>query len=93
MEQMITAIITFLVSIADKYTWLSYTLMAIGGAYVVLSLLRGFLTGLVLLTKTDKDNKVVANLYAFLDKFAYGFGRLADYYETKVEEAKKEKKK
>lgn len=82
MEQAIMYLINLLIGLADKYQWLSITLMVIGGLYILLSALRAFLTGLVKVTKTNKDDKIVALVFAFLDKYAWGWGKLAEYYET-----------
>jgi hypothetical protein len=91
MEEVIMYVINTLIQFADKHEWLAYTLMVIGGLYVFLTAIRGFLTVLVKATKTEKDNKVVDTVFAFLDKFAYGFGKLGDYFEKKMEEKKKVK--
>lgn len=86
MEVMFDYIFNLLVSLADKHSWLSYTLMAVGGLYLLLTTLRGIITGIVKMTKTKTDDTIVATVYAFLDKFAYGFGKLEDYYEDKAKE-------
>lgn len=86
MEEIIKYIVNFAISLGDKYAWLSYTLMAIGGLYVFLTAIRAFLSKIVRLTPTGKDDKIVDKVYAFLDKYAYGFGKLADYYEKKADE-------
>ena len=86
MEQVIMYVVNAVIGLADKYPAVSYTLMVIGGLYVLLSALRGFLTAIVKLTKTDKDDKIISTIFAFLDKYAYGFGKLADYYEKKADE-------
>lgn len=91
MEEVINYVFMTLSGLADKYAWLSYTLMAIGGLYVFLSALRGFLTAVVKLTKTDKDDKVISTIFAFLDKYAYGFGKLGEYFEQKTDTKKKGK--
>lgn len=91
MEEVIMYVINTLIQFADKHEWLAYTLMVIGGLYVFFTAIRGFLTVLVKATKTEKDNKVVDTIFAFLDKFAYGFGKLGDYFEKKMEEKKKVK--
>lgn len=83
MEQAFDYIFSLLVMFSEKYAFLSFTLMVIGGVYIFLTSIRAFLTGLVKITKTDKDDKIVLIVYAFLDKFAYGFGKFADYYEDK----------
>lgn len=92
MEQAITYVVNLLISLADKAEWLSTALAVIGGLYFLLMGLRGFLTLIVKATKTDKDDKVISTLFAILDKFSYGFGPLADYFEKKVEKKKEEDK-
>lgn len=82
MEQAIMYVINLLIGLADKHQWLAITLMVIGGLYVLLTALRGFLTGIVKLTKTQVDDKVIGTVFAILDKFSYGFGALKDYYES-----------
>lgn len=91
MEEVIMYVINTLIQFADKHEWLAYTLMVVGGLYLFLSAIRGFLTLVVKATKTEKDNKIVDTIFAFLDKFAYGFGKLGDYFEKKMEEKKKVK--
>lgn len=88
MEELVVYIVNFVISLADKYSWLGLVLMIIGGLYSLLTMARAFLTKLVDLTKTEKDNEIVLAVYAFLDKFSYGFGPLADYYEKKTSEKK-----
>lgn len=91
MEEVVMYVINALIQFADKHEWLAYTLMVVGGLYVFLSAIRGFLTLVVKVTKTEKDNKVVDTLFAFLDKYAYGFGKLGEYFEKKMEEDKNKK--
>ena len=86
MEAMFDYVFMTLSALADKYTWLSYTLMIVGSLYVFLTAIRAFLSKIVRLTPTGKDDKIVDKIYAFLDKYAYGFGKLADYYEKKTDE-------
>jgi hypothetical protein len=88
MEQLINTVVTFVLGIADKYQVLSTICLVIGGLYGCLSALRGILTIAVKLTKTDKDDKIIATIFAFCDKFAYGFGQFAEYFEN---HSKKEK--
>lgn len=92
MEEVVMYVISALIQFADKHEWLAYTLMVIGGLYLFLSAIRGLLTLIVKATKTEKDNKVVDTVFAFLDKYAYGFGALGEYFEKKMEEKKKEEK-
>lgn len=92
MEQVILYVVNLLIGLADKHQWLSIALMVIGGLYALLMALRGFLTGIVKLTKTKVDDTIVEKVFAFLDKFSYGFGPLKDYYESHVKKDKKESK-
>lgn len=92
MEEVIMYVVNTLIQFADKYDWLAYTLMVIGGMYLFLSATRGLLTLIVKATKTDKDNKVVDTVFAFLDKYAYGFGALGEYFEKKIKEKEEEYK-
>lgn len=91
MEQAITYVLDMLIGLAENHTCLSVTLMVVGGLYLFLTAVRGLLTALVKVTKTKKDDKVVSVIFAFLDKFAYGFGKLGEYFETKTKEKKDEK--
>ena len=92
MEQIISQLIDFLLQLADKHQWISVACMVIGGLYVLLSLLRGALTMIVKLTKTNKDDKVIATIFAFLDKYAWGFGKFAEYYEQHKPQKEQDKK-
>lgn len=85
MEAMFDYLFGIFTTLGDKYTWVSYVLMAIGALYVFLTACRAFLSKIVRLTPTGKDDKIVDKVYAFLDKWAYGFGKLADYYEQKTD--------
>ena len=85
MEDAIMYVVKLLISLADKHQWLSITLMVIGCLYVFLTALRGFLTGIVKITKTKVDDKVIGTIFAILDKFSYGFGALAEYYEKHIQ--------
>ena len=91
MEEIVKYTIGALMQLADKHTWLACILMAVGGLYLFLSAIRGLLTLIVKATKTNKDNKVVDTVFAFLDKYAYGFGKLGEYFEKKIKEDKNKK--
>lgn len=93
MEEVVMYVIGGLIQFSDKHEWVAYFLMTIGGLYLLLSATRGLLTLLVKATKTEKDNKVVDTVFAFLDKYAYGFGALGDYFEKKIKEKKEEEEK
>lgn len=88
MEQLINTVVTFILGLADKYQVLSTICLVIGCLYACLSALRGILTLAVKLTKTDKDDKVIATIFAFCDKFSYGFGKFAEYFETHTPKGK-----
>lgn len=84
------ALVLYILQLADKFPVVHYIVIGVGLAYIILTALRAFLTIIVNLTKTDKDNKIVKNVFAFLDKYAWGFGKFAEYYEQHP--FKKEKK-
>lgn len=88
MEEIIKYVVNFAISLSDKYVWVSYALTAIGALYVLLTACRAFLTAVVKLTKTETDDKIVATVFAFLDKYAYGFGKLGEYFESKTKDSK-----
>lgn len=83
-------IITYILQLADKYPVIGTIVFVAGGIYVTLTAIRGLLTLIVKATPTKKDDAVIATVFAFLDKWGWGFGKLADYYET---HSKKEEKK
>ena len=76
--------VTFLLALADKYPIIATCLIVVGFLYAALTALRGVLTAGVKLTKTTVDDTVIAAVFAFLDKFSYGFGKLEEYYESKT---------
>ena len=92
MEQVIAQVIDFILQLAARHEWVSTVCLIVGGLYILLSLLRGALTMLVKLTKTNKDDKVIAAIFAFLDKYAWGFGKFADYYEQHKPQPEQDKK-
>lgn len=75
------ALVLYILKLAETYPWAHYIVIGVGLAYIILSLLRGFLTLVVKFTKTNTDDKIVKNVFAFLDKYAWGFGKFAEYYE------------
>lgn len=85
------ALVTYVLLLADKYPAVHYIVISIGLAYILLTALRGFLTIVVKLTKTNKDDKIVKNVFAFLDKYAWGFGKFSEYYETHPIKKKEDK--
>lgn len=84
------ALVLYILQLADKFPVVHYIVIGVGLAYIILTALRAFLTIIVNITRTDKDNKIVKNVFAFLDKYAWGFGKFAEYYEQHP--IKKEKK-
>ncbi len=82
MEQLIIGIVNFVLGLADKHHIIGTICLIIGGLYVLLYALRGFLTAVCALTKTKKDDNIIAVIFAFCDKFSYGFGKFAEYFET-----------
>ena len=59
MEEVVMYVINTLIQFAEKHEWLAYTLMVVGGLYLFLTAIRGFLTVLVKATKTEKDNNLL----------------------------------
>lgn len=90
METLIGAAVDFVLQLAVKYPAISIPVMVVGGFYLTLTALRGVLTTAVKLTATTKDDSIVFAVYAFCDKFAYGFGKLAEYFEHKTKSEKVE---
>ena len=90
MEQLIMTIVNLIVGLADKNQIIGTICLVIGGLYIALYALRGVLTATVALTKTKKDDKIVSTIFAFCDKFSYGFGPFKEYFESKTK--KKEEK-
>ena len=74
------AIIQYILMLAGQYPVISTICMVVGGLYALLTATRGLLYMIAHATKTDKDNKVLDVVFAFLDKFAYGFGKFEEYY-------------
>lgn len=89
MEQLVLTIVNLIIGLADKHQYIATICLVIGGLYIALYALRGVLTAAVALTPSKKDDKVIACIFAFCDKFAYGFGKFAEYFETHTK--KKEK--
>ena len=89
MEAIILQVVNLIIGLADKHQWIAIVCLIIGGLYLALSALRGILTIVVKLTKTETDDKIIGAIFAFLDKYAYGFGPFAEYFEKKKEDKKK----
>lgn len=93
MENFFDVVWPLLVQLSEKggvWGYMTYGFIAIGGVYALLTFLRAFLTAVVKITKTEKDDNIVAAIFAFLDKYAYGFGKLEEYYEDWLARKKKE---
>lgn len=88
MEQLVNTVVTFVLGLADKYQVLSTICLVVGCLYSALYALRGVLTIAVKLTKTNKDDKVIATIFAFCDKYSYGFGKFGEYFETHTKKDK-----
>lgn len=83
MEALINAVVSYVISLADTHQYLAVVCIVIGALYVALTALRSVLTAVVKMTKTQVDDNVIGAVFAFLDKFAYGFGKFAEYFEKK----------
>lgn len=66
MEQLVDLVLVYAPQVA----------MVLGYIYAGLIASRGLLTFIVGLTKTDKDNKIVTAVFAFLDKYGIAFKKL-----------------
>lgn len=88
MDALILTVIQFVIGLADKHQIIGTICLIIGGLYIALYALRGVLTAAVAITKTDKDDKVISCIFAFCDKFSYGFGKFAEYFETHTKKEK-----
>lgn len=88
MEQLVLTVINFIIGLADKHEYIALFCLAIGALYIALTALRGVLTAVVKLTKTNKDDKVVNAVYGFLDTFGFGFKKFAEYFESHKKESK-----
>ena len=88
MEQLVLSVIEFVIGLADKHQYIATFCLVIGALYLSLTALRGVLTAVVKLTKTDKDDKVVNAVYGFLDTFGFGFKKFAEYFESHKKEGK-----
>ena len=55
MEQVIDYVFGVLNAFADKYEWLAFALMILGGLYVVLSAIRAFLSKIVRITTKNTN--------------------------------------
>ena len=88
MEQLIITVVNLIIGLADKHQYIAVFCLIVGGLYIALYALRGVLTAAVALTKTKKDDKIVSTIFAFCDKFSYGFGPFEEYFETHTKKEK-----
>ena len=88
MEQLIITVVNLIIGLADKHQYIAVFCLIVGGLYIALYALRGVLTAAVALTKTKKDDKIVSTIFAFCDKFSYGFGPFKEYFETHTKKEK-----
>lgn len=88
MEQLVLTVINFIIGLADNHEYIAVFCLVIGALYIALTALRGILTAVVKITKTDKDDKVVNAVYGFLDTFGFGFKKFAEYFESHKKESK-----
>ena len=84
MVELLTNIVMFLVTLGDKYPWLMWGLVAIGGLYVLLTVLQPLVLGVAKLTKTKKDNAFLARLYDVLTDWGPCFAPTADLFKKKT---------
>lgn len=84
MEQLIITVVNLIIGLADKHQIIGTICLVIGGLYIALYALRGVLTAVCALTKTTKDDKIIGSIFAFCDKYSYGFGPFKDYFENKT---------
>ena len=84
MVELLTNIVTFLVTLADRYPWLMWVLVAIGGLYVLLTVLQPLVLGVAKLTKTEKDDAFLARLYDVLTDWGPCFAPTADLFKKKT---------
>lgn len=83
-EQIVNVVLPWVFSMAVKYPLVSMLILITGGMYWVLTTFRAGITAIVKVTKTSVDDTVFAKVFAICDKFAWGFGPLAEYFEKKT---------
>lgn len=84
MVEVLTNVMTFAVSVADKAPWLMWALVVIGGFYVLLMLLQPLVLAVAALTKTKKDDAFWAKVYDFLTDFGPCFAPTEALFKKKV---------
>ena len=84
MVELLTNIMTFVATLADKYPWLMWTLVVIGGLYVLLTVLQPFVLAAAKLTKTEKDDAFLAKVYDVLTDWGPCFAPAAALFKKKT---------
>lgn len=84
MVELLTNVMTFVAALADKYPWLMWTLVVIGGLYVLLMLLQPLVLAAAKLTKTEKDDAFFAKLYDVLTDWGPCFAPAAALFKKKT---------
>ncbi len=84
MIEVVTQVVTFIAGLADKAPWLMWTLVVIGGAYVVLTVLQPVVLALAKLTKTEKDDAFLAKMYDVLTDWGPCFAPAAALFKKKT---------
>lgn len=84
MEEVIVTIVTFVVTLADKFPWLDTVLAIVGGVYVALLLLQVPVVAAAKLTKTEKDDAFLVKMYDFLTDWGPCFAPVAAVFKKKV---------
>lgn len=84
MVELLTNIVTFVATLADKYPWLMWALVVIGGLYVLLTVLQPFVLAAAKLTKTEKDDAFLAKVYDVLTDWGPCFAPAAALFKKKT---------
>lgn len=84
MVELLTNIMMFAVTLAEKAPWLMWILVIIGGLYVVLMLMQPVVLAIAKLTKTEKDDAFLAKLYDVLTDWGPCFAPAAALFKKKV---------
>lgn len=82
--QLLTAVFTFLLGLADKYVWITVALAIVGGLYVLLTLLQPLVLAVAKWTKTDRDDAFWAKVYDFLTDYGPCFAPVAALFKKKT---------
>lgn len=84
MIETVAQVVTFAATLADKAPWLMWTLVVIGGLYVLLTLLQPLVLAAAKLTKTEKDDAFLAKMYDVLTDWGPCFAPMAVLFKKKV---------